>query len=948
MSGRTAGPSAWKWVGRAAASVVALALVLAALIAFVLPGLVRSQAAKGMEAATGRKLAIGKIDIHPFTWKVDVQEVSLSEPGGQGTFATFKSGTVAVSPSSIWRGAPVLSRVRLLEPHFNAIRTGPNTYNFSDLIQYVMVPVPALSLNDVAITGGSIDFLDRALPEEERHTVRDAELLIPFLTTIPALASQYGNPRFSALIDGAPLVIETQVRGLPRAPEVSANVDLRDVSLPVYLAYLPARIPVKLDSGKLSIQGTASYRVTEEAGPEVAWDGTIEATGIEVAEHQGPGRIDISGVAFRSTVTLGEKRGTILDGGSLEIRGLSVPFGGKDGIQLGRLSVTGVRFNQRENRLEVAGLLLADGKIRISRDRKGVFSPMPHLERLQRRLPHGPPSTGEPVRYQVQALEGKDIDFTFTDGTRKELPSFTVSGLTFQAQDVTGPLAGPVQFAVSARVGKGATMKSWGKFVPTPLSVDADLELKGFALAEGGPYVPESLDISIGGGRLDLRMAVALATRNDRLTGTYGGSYDVRGLELLDRKGMKFVAWENLSVDGMKGTLEPTTLRIAKVKLSGLRADLVMGKDGKLKLPEIPKDAPDEAGKPSPVTGKADGGLQSIRVDEFVMSGGAMNFTDQGVPGDFHATVEDISVRVTGMSSEPGKVADLRAQMTLPKGAPLRVSGKAALLKKPAYADLDIVLEGLDLSTATPYSGTHLGLEIDRGILTVKSRAKVDQGRLAAENRIRVDQLTFGKAVQSDRATILPVQMIVDLMRDRNGDIVLDLPVAARTDDEDLMGTIVKQAVGEVIFPPSSPLRNITFAGCSADLGDDARSRLRKLAEGLQERPAMKVTALGYVDRDLDGKACQERLVADRIAAEKGAATAKAAVTATAGAAPPLEGEARLKQLAERRAVAVRDFLVVQGNVDPGRVTATTADVHAPPRQTGEPQARVEFARGTD
>ena len=60
------------------------------------------------------------------------------------------------------------------------------------------------------------------------------------------------------------------------------------------------------------------------------------------------------------------------------------------------------------------------------------------------------------------------------------------------------------------------------------------------------------------------------------------------------------------------------------------------------------------------------------------------------------------------------------------------------------------------------------------------------------------------------------------------------------------------------------------------------------------------------------------------------------------------EGEAQLKQLAERRAVAVRDYLLGQGGVDATRVTAATADVFAPPRQKGEAQARVEFARGTD
>ena len=190
-----------------------------------------------------------------------------------------------------------------------------------------------------------------------------------------------------------------------------------------------------------------------------------------------------------------------------------------------------------------------------------------------------------------------------------------------------------------------------------------------------------------------------------------------------------------------------------------------------------------------------------------------------------------------------------------------------------------------------------------------------------------MDQLTFGKAVKSDQATILPVQMIVDILRDRNGDIVLDLPVAARTDDENMVGTIVKQAVGEVIFPPSSPLRDISFAACSAELDSDAQGRLRKLAGALQERPAMKITAVGFVDREEDGKACRERAMGQTAAGE---------------------GDALMKHLAESRASAVRDFLILQGAVEATRVSSAASDVYAAPRQKGEKQARVEFARATD
>jgi hypothetical protein len=826
----------------------------------------------------------------------------------------------------------VISQVRLEGPHFDVIRTGPNTYNFSDLMKYLTMPVPALSLEDVAITGGSIDFTDRALTPVEKHVVRDAELMVPFLTTVPARASEYGNPRFRAVIDGAPLAIETKVRGLPRAPEVSAQVDVKDLSLPVYLSYLPAEIPLKVDSGKVAVQGTASYRVTGEAGGEIGWDGTVAVTGIKLTEHQGPLKLDVSDVTIRSRVTSGPKRGMNVEDAALEIRNLSVPFNAREGMVLGLLSVTGARFSEQKGQVEVAEVLLSDGRIRISRDRKGVFSPTPMLEHLQAKLPkRRQDQSGKPIQYAVKSFEMKGIDLTFVDGTRKELPSFAFSGMSFQAKDITGPLAGPVKFSFGGRFGKDATFRSSGTVVPTPLAADVDLELKGFSLAVADPYVPDDAEVTIAAGRLDLKAHLALETRKDLLAGTYGGEASVRSLKLLDRRKGKLLAWEELSIAGIKGAVEPMTLTVANVGLTGLRADLVMDAEGNSNLPQSKKAPPTAQGKEAPGKAKAEPGFQSIRIDEFLLKDGAVNFTDQSVPGDFHATVKDISARVTGMSTEPGKFADVRAQATMPKGAPLRVQGKAAPLKTPAFADLELRLEGLDLSTATPYAGTYLGLEVDKGALTVKSRAKVEQGKLAAENRIRVDQLTFGKSVKSDKATFLPVQLIVDILRDRNGDIVLDLPVLASTDDENIAGTIVGQVAKDVILPPGSPLRNVDFAGCSAELDPDARSRLLKLAEALKERPAMKVIAIGYVDQEADGKACQAALVA----VEK-------------GAPPPLQGEARLKQLAEGRASAVRDFLVLQGTLGPGRVAARTDDIHGAPKKKGERQARVEFARGTD
>jgi len=112
----------------------------------------------------------------------------------------------------------------------------------------------------------------------------------------------------------------------------------------------------------------------------------------------------------------------------------------------------------------------------------------------------------------------------------------------------------------------------------------------------------------------------------------------------------------------------------------------------------------------------------------------------------------------------------------------------------------------------------------------------------------------------------------------------------------------------------------------------------------------MKIVAVGYVDREMDEKACIERDAAEKAAAAKAAATAKPPVVppaspAAASPALPLEGDARLQQIAVARAGVVRGFLVEQGKVDPARVSARAGNIHAKPSKKSDAQPRVEFAR---
>ncbi len=91
----------------------AILVLLAAFIAFILPGIVKNQAIKGIESATGRKVAIARIALNPLTWSARVEGFRLMEKREGVTFAAFSSVQVSVSPQSIFRFAPIVCKARI-------------------------------------------------------------------------------------------------------------------------------------------------------------------------------------------------------------------------------------------------------------------------------------------------------------------------------------------------------------------------------------------------------------------------------------------------------------------------------------------------------------------------------------------------------------------------------------------------------------------------------------------------------------------------------------------------------------------------------------------------------------------------------------------------------------------------------------------------------------------
>lgn len=151
------------------------------------------------------------------------------------------------------------------------------------------------------------------------------------------------------------------------------------------------------------------------------------------------------------------------------------------------------------------------------------------------------------------------------------------------------------------------------------------------------------------------------------------------------------------------------------------------------------------------------------------LQGGAVNFSDKYIKPNYSANLVEVGGRVSGLSSEESRLADINLRGKLENSAPLE--------------DLKVDFRDMDLSPLSPYSGRYAGYEIQKGKLTLSLKYHIEKGKLDSENRVFLDQFTFGEAVDSPNATKLPVWLAVALLKDRSGEIHLDLPVTGSIDD---------------------------------------------------------------------------------------------------------------------------------------------------------------------
>jgi outer membrane protein OmpA-like peptidoglycan-associated protein len=902
-----------KKIGLGIVGVVAL---LAALAYFVLPGLLLSQAEQKVAEITHRRLTLQKVEINPFALSLTVRGLSLYEPDGKTVFAAFDALQVKASLGSLLHFAPVIRELRLTHPNLHLVLLSPHHYNFDDLLQLALKPAPAtaasgparFAIHNIQIEEGALTLEDR--PRGLTHEVTRLKLGIPFISTLSTHEEVFVEPVLSARIDGTDMQLKG--KGLPFAaqPQASVHVDLEGVDLPRYLDYLPVPLPVDLSQGRLDAHLDAHYQTRAKEPATLGLDAQLRFNALKLSAAKNLPRLTL-----------------VLDSAVVDLQG--------------------ALFNLGDQTLAVPKLSLSIPKARIE----------------DRSLKRPSVTTLSDFMLTLRGLS-------------------TVPGKPGTADFVT-QLNGTGRVHVAGALGL------------SPVLADLDVDVQKLDLMPLQPLLTRYTNLLLSRGKLSTQGKLKVErTADGNILSGYLGRLSLTNVTALERAtASDLVRWKSLFLDGVDVRLSPFSLTIGQVALSDFFARVAINPDGRINLQDIVQSAPTEAG-PSAV--------YPIRIGKVSLQGGGVHFSDNYVKPHYTADLKALGGVISGLSSAAASTAtvDLRGQVN---DAPLAIAGRINPLRGNLFLDIKASVSGMDMAPFSPYSGKYMGYDIEKGKLSFEVVYQVLDHALTAQNHLVLDQLTFGNKVEGPDATQLPVQLAIALLKDRNGTIDINLPVEGSLNDPQFSvgGIIFKMVINlitKAITAPFSLIASFFEGGASASfmafdpglsvIPTAGAAQLQSLAHALTERPALKLEITGRADRVTDAEGLRRAGIDQKVRAllikqkiARGESVSPDAVEVPAADYPALLARVYrnenfpkprnmigfekslpvpemeklmmantvvtdddLAALASRRAEAVRDWLVHQGQVPRERLFIVGGAAGQAPAADQASPARVDFS----
>ena len=493
-----------------------------------------------------------------------------------------------------------------------------------------------------------------------------------------------------------------------------------------------------------------------------------------------------------------------------------------------------------------------------------------------------PPSNTEKNHQQkqipffVKKLKIIDGDISFTDlaNTPASSPfSMKSAHINLLAQSLSWPeYAGVVE--LSTLLADGASILSSLQLSTHATSsypqIQGTLDIDSLDISQIQPYITSVAYTEILSGYL----STSLHTAWDENAGLSArGDLELTHLQIQDeRTDETIISWDNLQLQSADFVQQSNHSTIDKAVLLAPFTTIEIDEHLQVNLAGLAKPSPSPPPPPEVQRqiqqNPADSPPFRLTVNHFALQEGSVNFADRTFNPGFSAPISNLKGEITGFDTQSSVPTTVTLSGEIDRYSPVDITATTVPSTPLAETGVTVSFNDVELTTLTPYSSRFAGYKVQKGRMNLNLNYQIQQKQLEAQNHILLSHLTLGEKVPGEQVTSLPLKLAIALLKDRDGRIVVDLPIRGDLDNPDFeLGPVIRMAITNfitnIITAPFNFLASlvsgnademsaIAFQPGDASVSPQGQKALASLTQALSERPELELEIEAHVNHSLD------------------------------------------------------------------------------------------------
>ena len=455
--------------------------------------------------------------------------------------------------------------------------------------------------------------------------------------------------------------------------------------------------------------------------------------------------------------------------------------------------------------------------------------------------------------------------FHLADNSRSEPVALELSDFNLRIKDFDSQANSPFNAELSSKVGEQGRINSNAQVLLQPLTVDMTVNSSDLDLRPAQSWISPYAHVELRSGLLNSALKVKISDP-DNLQLTIEGDAAISQLHISDTVGQRdLLKWKIVDIKGLQYALQDQKLTINKVALQEPYVRFIINEDLTTNISELIIEQPVNPAEKN----KTDSPEFSTHIGRIDIKDGSANFADYSLTPNFATAMQQLNGTIGTIDNQNNSVTKIDIKGSIDRYAPVTIKGSLIPFDPLKQLDIATSFKHVELTTLTPYSGKFAGYRIQKGRLNLDLHYKITDGKLNATNQLLLEHLQLGERVDSPDAVDLPVRLAIALLKDRKGQISIDLPVQGDLNNPEFsvapliwqtLRNLITRAVaapfnfiGGLVSGSSEELNEVVFGPGEFAINPDAAKGLDTLAKALADRPQLRLEVEGGSLAQLDG-----------------------------------------------------------------------------------------------